>query len=433
MTNSETDRPAGRDLPALLALPESESFDRKSALDPTKPDDLLGLVADLTAMANTNGGAVLIGESGTVIPKEHLPLFDSARLDDKVNSFVEPRVSGIKSTVLAPEFVLVEVENSHNPPHVFKREGNYHDAQGKQRAMFRVGDVFARHSSKTERANRSDFDRWFEKNRSRLFENVRMVFEAGPAAHVQVTEHEGPPVRIDPTAPDAQPVYDVLTPNPFRDLEQELVGGIKAWKTSGQYLNENQILKAYAQRDKISDPEVLELILRSCWEHRLPGYYWAARMPPPRLFTVLEEMVTADRYPASGEAIKVAALLPRAWGKALVMNAKSSRTTVQRLRRKLEAVLRARTRKHVALLNALYPHIKTFKYKATEGAKEVKIEAIGEQLFEELLGTLPKDIRENRGPFRLSELLTYGAALQEVQVGDTGGPEESPENGPEVE
>jgi hypothetical protein len=421
------------DLAQLLGVPESESFDRKSALDPTKPEGLLGLVADIAAMANTDGGAVLIGESGKVIPKEQWPLFDSARLDDKVNSFVEPRVGGIRSSILDENFLLIEVQKSENPPHVFKREGNYYDAQGKQRSAFRVGDMFARHSSKTERANRSDLDRWFEENRKRLFENVRMVFGAGPAAHVQITEGEGVPVRIDPTAPGAQPVYDLLTPDPFRDLEQELVGGIKAWKTSGQYLNEAQILKAYGQRDKITDAEVLELILRSCWEHRLPGYYWATKIQPSRIFTVLEEVISGDRYPASGEALKVASLLPRAWAKPLLAQADSStRRIVKKLRKRLETVLRARTRKQAALAHSLYPG-KTLKYKTAAGRKEVKVEAIDAQVFEDLLATLPNEIRENRGPFRLAELLTYGSPLQEVQVEDAGEPEELSGNGAEAE
>ena len=420
------------DLAQLLGVPESESFDRKSALDPTRPDDLLGLVADLTAMANTYGGAVLVGETGKAIPKEHLPLFDSARLDDKVNSFVEPRVCGIKSGVLDAEFLLVEVEKSPNPPHVFKREGNFHDAQGKQRSAFRAGDIFARHSSKTERANRGDFDRWFEENRKRLFENVRMVFEASPTAQIKMAEHEGMPVRIDASAPDAQPVYDLLTAEPFRDLEQELLGGIKAWKTSGQFLNGAQILKAYHEREKITDQEVLELLLRSCWEHRLSGYCWATRIQPSRLYTIIEEVVSADRYPASAEALRVASLLPRAWAKALVAHSESSRRSVQNLCKKLELVLRARTRKHVALAHSLHPS-KTLKYKTPDGAKEVKVEMIGEDTFDELLRTLPGEIRENRGPFRLAELLTYGAALQEVQVEEAGEPEESPENGAEAE
>lgn len=422
------------DLSILLAKPESETFDRKSALDPTKSEDLLGLVADLTAMANTCGGSVLIGEEGKPLPKEHLPLFDSARLDDKVNSFVEPRIGQIESSVLTEAFLLVEVGQSANPPHVFKKEGNFHDAQGKQRSAFRLGDSFVRHSSKTERANRSDFDRWFEENRKRLFENVRMVFEAGPAAHVQVTEGEGGvPVRIDPTAPNAQPVYDLLTPDPFRNLEQELVGGIKAWKTSGHYLNETQILKAYAQREKISDPEALELILRSCWEHRLHGYYWASKIQPPRLFNILEEVISSDRYPATGEALKVASLLPRSWAKSLLTHADSSnRKIFKNLRKKLEAVLRARTRKQAALAHVLYP-VKILRYRSASGGKEVRVEEVGESVLEELLATLPEHTKDNRGPFRLAELLTYGSTLQGIQLANGGEPEEVPDNAAELE
>lgn len=416
------------DLASLLAKPESESYDRKSALDPTKPEDLLGLVADVSAMANTWGGAVLIGEAGKAIPKEHFPLFDSARLDDKVNSFVEPRIRDIRSSVLTEEFLLVGVDRSANPPHVFKREGNFHDAQGKQRSAFRLGDTFVRHSSKTERANRSDFDRWFEENRKRLFENVKMVFEAGPAARVQVTEGEGVPVRIDPTAPNAQPVYDLLTPDPFRDLEQELVGGIKAWKTSGQYLNETQILKAYGQREKVSDSEAVELILRSCWEHRFHGYYWASKVQPPRLFNILEEVISADRYPASGEALKVASLLPRTWAKSLLTHAdSSSRKIFKNLRKKLEAVLRARTRKQTALAHVLYP-VKILKYRLASGAKEVRVEEIDESVLEELLKTLPEQTKDNRSPFRLAELLTFGARLQDIQLENGADSEDAPDN-----
>lgn len=405
-----------QDLVSLLAVPEGESFERKSVLDPTRPDEMLGLVVDLIAMANTHGGAVLIGESGKAIPEGHLPLFDSARVDDKVNSFVDPRVGGIRSTTIQREYVLIEVEKSQIAPHLFERDGNYHDSNGKQRLLFRRGDIFVRHSSKTERANRSDFDRWFEANRKRLFENVKMVFEAGPSADVRITEHEGMPVRIDATATGARPVYDLLTPDPFRNLDQELMGGIKAWKTSGQYLNEKQILKAYSQRQKIIDVEVLELLLRSSWQHRLPGYYWASNVAPPKLYTMLEEVIVADRYPATSEALRLASLLPRTWARPLLGHAESSgRASERRLRRKLETVVRARTRKHITLADLLYPSA-TIKYKVPEGIKEVKAADLGVEIFEEILSTLPAEIKQNRTPFRQAELVTYGAAILEAHA-----------------
>lgn len=125
-----------KELVALLAAPESESFERKSSLDPTRPDEMLGLVADLAAMANTNGGGVLVGTQGRAIPEGHLPLFDSARVDDKVSSFVHPRICGIRSTTIDRDHVLIEIEKSQTPPHVFEREGNYHDLAGKQHLLF---------------------------------------------------------------------------------------------------------------------------------------------------------------------------------------------------------------------------------------------------------------------------------------------------------
>ena len=96
----------------LLGRPEAEDFDRKSSLDPTFVQDYLKLASDLVAMANTRGGAILIGTNGSAIPTSHVQLFDSARIDDKVNSVVDPRVGGIKSCQMGEDFMLVEIEKS---------------------------------------------------------------------------------------------------------------------------------------------------------------------------------------------------------------------------------------------------------------------------------------------------------------------------------
>src|SRR5580704_14611496 len=142
----------------LMHRAESEEFDRKSALDPMSTQDYLELAADLVAMGNTRGGGILIGTRGSVIPRLHLPLFDSARVDDRVNSLVEPRVGGISSSVLDEDFVWIEIEKSGNSQHIFKQDGTYMNKHGKNATTFRKGDVFVRHSSKSERATRVDFD-----------------------------------------------------------------------------------------------------------------------------------------------------------------------------------------------------------------------------------------------------------------------------------
>jgi hypothetical protein len=291
---------------ALLNEPESEELEKKSSLDPSTTKEMLGLVADVVAMSNTKGGRLLIGTRGAPIPENHVKFFDSARIDDKVNSFTEPNVTGIKSLQLDRDFILVEVEKSKNPPHVFKKEGNYSDPEKGQSHIFRSRDIFVRHSSKTERATRSDVDRMFTERQQTLFDKVKMVFDAPTSARIEVVDQGmGVPVRIDPTAIDAIPVYDVLTLCPFRDLHQELIGAVKSWKTCHQLLNETQMMKAYLEKEQLRDVEILELLLRSSWERHLAGCFWAANIGANTLPRILEEGIRADAFPGSLEALRV--------------------------------------------------------------------------------------------------------------------------------
>jgi schlafen family protein len=414
-------------LTEMLQRPESEEFDRKGVLDPTNAQDYLELVAHLVAMANTRGGSILIGTQGSAISRADLPLFDSARIDDRVNSLIEPRVGGIKSSILGSDFVLIEIEKSGNPPHIFKQDGNCNNRQQKPITVFRRGDAYVRHSSKSERANRTDFERWLEARQQRLFENVKLVFQASPEAQIQIAEGSGGmPVRIDPNAPNAQPVYDLLTADPFRDLEQELMGALKAWKTSHQLLNEAQIYKAYAERNKISNPEVIELLLKSSWEHHMQGYLWAARLDAVTLVRVIREVVTAERYPASQEALKIAAMLPREHVREIFQLVEGSyKKNIKKAVKKLEPVLRARARKFEAFVEALCPG-QRLTYKAGEGLKEVKIEAVIESTFDEILNSLLEGRKENRGLFKLAELLVFGRLVTNVDFSALTLSEEAP-------
>ena len=371
-------------------------------------------------MANTHGGKVLIGTEGSPIPESCIPLFDSARLDDKVNSFIEPRIGGITAGLVKSDFILVQVAKSKNSPHVFRKDGTYETESKKQAILFRLADIFVRHSSKTERANRSDLDRMFNERQRELLERVRMVFEAPPGANFRIDDDSALAVKIDPASPDARPVYDLLTPDPFRDFEQELMGALKAWKTSRQLLNEAQVLKAYHARKDISDPAILELILRSCWYHRFPGYFWASQIAPTHMLDLIGDVITKNTYPDSLEALKVASLLPRPQGKSLVqLGEQTERRSIKKTARKMEPILRERTKKYVVLTNHIHPGTK-LRYRIGEGTKELKIDSVTEEVFDEILGTLLEGIRDNRWPFKISELMVYGPRISSVTFPDAG-------------
>ena len=407
---------SGTDLIFLLQQAESERFERKSELDPTKAEQALILVNVVASMANTAGGVILIGTKGRPIPPALHQHFDSARLDDKVNAFVEPRIQGITASILDDDFVLISVSPGQNPPYVFRREGNYQDSAGKTRSAFRRGEIRVRHSSKTESATREDLDRMFEERQRRLYEKVRMVFEAPPDSQIRIASSAEMAVRIDPNAPGAQPVYDLLTPEPFRDVQQELTGGLKAWKTSGQLLNDRQIIKAYQRRQEVNDPDVIELILRSCWEKHLPGVFWAARMAPQALVDTLRAVIAADLYPQAHAALKVASLLPRDSARPLLqLGCESKRKSVLVECRKLESVVRARTQK-VSVLASKIGGGKKISYVSGAGIKDVLIGDISVDVFEEVLDAMAEGRRENKAAFKIAEVWCYGAALSTVQV-----------------
>jgi hypothetical protein len=408
------------DLDALLTSCEGEQFERKSELDPAIPREMLGLIVDIVAMANTQGGRVLIGTKGNPIPESRVRLFYSARLDDKVNSLVEPRIGGITASPVESDFILVQVDKSRNSPHVFKKDGTYEAELRKQTVLFRSADIFVRHSSKTERANRSDLDRMFNERQRELLEKVRMVFEAPPGANIRIDDDSALAVRIDPASPDAKPVYDLLTPEPFRDFEQELMGALKAWKTSCQLLNETQVLKAYRARKDISDPAILELILRSCWDHRFPGYFWASQIAPTHMLEIIGDVIKTNTYPASLEALKATSLLPRLQARFLIqLGEQSDRRSINKSARKLEPVLRARTKKCATLTKLIHPGTK-LRYQIGEGTKEVRIDALTEEVFDEILGTLLHGLRDNRWAFKISELIVYGPKLSSITLPEAG-------------
>lgn len=398
-------------LPEAASAVESEVLERKSALNPTDLEDRLTLINTVVAMANTSGGHIVIGSVGKPIPASHLPLFDSARLDDQVNTYVEPRIEGIKSFTESPDFIMIEVPKGKNPPHVFRQNGNFEDANKKQKSVFRKGDVRVRHSSKTELATRDDFDRMFREQEQRLFEKVKIVFDAGPNAEITVSKEADLKFRLAPDDPTARPVKELLTPEPFRDFDQEMIGAVKAWKTSGQLLNEAQICKAYARRDAVTEVEVLALLLQSCWEKYLPGYCWATRLSNTQAAAVIRSTLESDKHPSALEALKIAVLLPIETAQPLIEIArKSKRDSIRNQLRRLEPVLRAKGDKNTALEKAQQLGQSVTYY--VDGKKlDSRITSLDKKFFELVLAGLAAGEKRNRYAFKAVELRLFAGLI----------------------
>lgn len=163
----------------LIKLSEEERLDFKGNPDLSQPSlkqkFKVDLVADLVAMANTDGGYLLFGYDDKTkkvvgVNEECLKLLQQHTIQDAVGSFVD---ANIRLTVRAhklPEHdnkdvVIVCVLPSAIPV-PFAKNGQYTDDDGRSTHKFREGEVFVRHGSKSERANHANWRDFVEKIRA---------------------------------------------------------------------------------------------------------------------------------------------------------------------------------------------------------------------------------------------------------------------------
>lgn len=245
-------------------MPEGMKLEYKEDLDPTDPKDRLTLVREVVAMANAEGGRVLIGvrDDGTVIgvPEADRADWDPAVIGDLLDSFVNPdhveiRISFDGEGCPAGRTVVeVGVSQHPAPPLVLCKAGNHGRADS---PMFRKGIVLVRHNTKVESARRSDFLRWREDLRNRILQQFQMVVEAPETAHLRMVADAE--VRDEPQYLLSRAV------DLFRQRREKLLDGDDLL-----YLFENR-----ATLDLTTD-DVAELLIQSALRRRATLFFWLA-------------------------------------------------------------------------------------------------------------------------------------------------------------
>lgn len=155
---------------ALLAEQSEQSvLDYKRVLNLGKGDarDVVELAKDVAAMqAEPHGGYIVVGadDHGQPVPDLTPDLakhFDDATLRQKLAKYLtEPTIRSARHEVNGHTVVLIHVEESVVGWSVFHAPGEYEDPKtGKKETVFRVGDVFVRHGTRSERWNDGDRER----------------------------------------------------------------------------------------------------------------------------------------------------------------------------------------------------------------------------------------------------------------------------------
>lgn len=171
-------------------LREKEDKEFKSNFDGSQRE-WLKLIKTITAMANTKGGIVVLEKVNI-----NLSQLDSAQLDDKVNSYVEPRIHNIVSEKYGKKGIKIIVPNSRLKPHIFKRNGIYSEGD-KQKFSFYKGQIWVRHSSKNETVTWDDFQRFIKENLNSFLERINVIAAQYPLKELEISK-EGVPFPIKP-------------------------------------------------------------------------------------------------------------------------------------------------------------------------------------------------------------------------------------------
>ena len=171
---------------------ERVDLELKQYLDPGVKRDLMRLVREIVAMANTEGGRILVGVTNdgqrVGVPDRDRSKWDPAPLGDQLDRYINPDHAEVGITFRpdgCPEgMVVVEVAVPQypDPPLVICRDGS-----DQSRTIFKKGDVLVRNNTKVEAASRSDFVRWRAEDRQRLLESFKTVL-LNPSATVQITD-----------------------------------------------------------------------------------------------------------------------------------------------------------------------------------------------------------------------------------------------------
>jgi len=203
----------------LKAKRESRHLDFKSTFDPSNPREMLELLKDLVAMANSGGGVIAIGLENDGSPSrantQAILNLDPAKIADQVRSYTgedfdkfEVKEAKKKRQQLALIYV-----GSAESPIVFTKPGTYPVEDNKQRTAFSQGTVYFRHGAKSETATSKDIrgfiDRYIGNYKKRIFGDVRKVIDAPPGHEVRVLPRE----VIESSDPAAIAIRRVDDPN----------------------------------------------------------------------------------------------------------------------------------------------------------------------------------------------------------------------------
>jgi hypothetical protein len=271
---------------------ESRSHDFKLTFDPTDEKAKIDLVKNLVAMANAGGGSITFGCTETDVRGLDplvLKALDSARLTDLVNRFTPPNSVVLSHEVIVQEDsdrIIVRVNVEVVPyPVVMTKKGDWKGMQTQKgdRPLFVEGDIWTRHSSKTERVTYEDLRSWIDRARSderdRMLRNLEKLVQLPEGAEVKVVL----PSEIEINTPESILKYATQ----HRAVNRNYL------------LSPSALLEVFLLRSTLQPaPEEIALLIASALRRTATLYWWVtlANDSPALILQELEScLIGSDR------------------------------------------------------------------------------------------------------------------------------------------
>lgn len=244
---------------ALQAKRESKYVEFKERFNPSSAEDWCEIVKDIVAIANSGGGALVIGVKNDGSPSgadvtSTLEL-DPAVLTDKIKKYTRRDFSAFQIHDADKEGsrIAILVIDEAQPSFVFEEPGTYSTSDGKQKTAFSRGTIYVRHGAKSEPMTNADMfqanERLLELFRKEWIGKVKKVVEAPLGSKIsvqdstvrQTSDPTAAPVRIvnDPTAP----AYRLQKPDDyFPHRGKELIARVNGMLDGGIRINTRDLL-----------------------------------------------------------------------------------------------------------------------------------------------------------------------------------------------
>lgn len=311
---------------------DHESYEReeKAVFHGSEPE-ILKCIYTLSCYTNYKGGKFFVKKVKK--PEFLKSFFDAAVLENKLNSYIDPSISGIISVSPYNKIgVKIIIEKSNRGPHFYKEDGYFINSKEEKVFVFKRGSIGIRRSGQNDIFNSKDLEALFKNKLSELFRGVQEVVVKQPIGELFNTigklksiSSEIVAYKHSPKDPEAVPIRQVLDTEPFNNINEELNASVKSWKTSGIMPNELLIAKAYKNSKNIKNKEHLNLLFLSSLEKHLPTYLWASKTKSPELKSLIKEIINKDCYPSSNTALKLIVVLSNRFITGILKSANSSK------------------------------------------------------------------------------------------------------------